>query len=273
MSTFLPLTRTSESTWELPVDLPLCSGLHTLWGGCGLGAAVQAASEATGRDCAMATVQYLRPIHPDSTLVLTVDAGRAGRSVTQARVTGTVDGQVVLAGSAALGGIGETDLQFVRPPEDVPPPQDCVERTMPLRVEVAGTILARLEQRWAQAPRPVRTDAVPGSGRTRVWIRLREEFPVDAGALAVLADLAPSAVSEATGERAGGVSLDNTIRYARAGAVAAGGWVLLDLTVEAVVSDIAQISGRVFDESGTLLAVAQQSALVRRRPEPRQPRP
>lgn len=269
MSGFLPLQRTGESTWELPVALDLCSGLRTLWGGAGLGAALLAAQEATGRPCAMATVQYLRPIHPDEVLSLTVDAGRAGRSVTQARVVGRVDGEVSLVGAAALGGTGTTDLQFVRAPEDVPPPQECVERTMPLRVDPSGTVLARFEQRWAQAPRELRTDGVPGSGRTRVWIRLHDACDVGPAELAVLADLAPSAVSEAVGEMAGGVSLDNTIRLARRGSVAPGGWVLLDLTVDAVVSDVAQLTARVFDEAGVLLAVAQQSALVRRRAEPR----
>lgn len=264
----LPLDRVDDRTWDLPVTLGLCSGLRSLWGGCGLGAAVLVAEQASGRTCRWATVQYLRPIHPGQVLRLSV-AARDGRTLSQAQVSGAVDGAPVLAGLAALGGAGDNDLQFVRPPDDVPPPEDCAPRSMPLRVDPAGTFLARFEQRWAQAPRALREDGVRGTGRTRVWVRLTEPFPVDRPALAVLADLAPSAISEALGEHAGGVSLDNTVRYGRGGQVEPGGWVLIDLTVEAVVADVAQLSARLFDPAGTLLAVAEQSAVVRRRAEPR----
>jgi hypothetical protein len=106
----------------------------------------------------------------------------------------------------------------------------------------------------------------------------------------VLADLAPSAIAEAVGVIAGGVSLDNTIRIARqwidtgegtaAGTDGAtvgptdgatvgstdGGWILLDVTVESVIGDVAQLSARVFDPAGRLLAVAGQSAILRRFP-------
>lgn len=268
----LPLSRVDDDAWELPVTLDLCSGLRVLWGGCGLGASVQALEELTGRRCAWATVQYLQPIHPGAVLRLGV-ASHDGRSVSQAQVTGTVDGRPVLAGLAALGGRGALDLQHVASPEDVPPPQDCAPRTMPLRVDPTGTFLARFEQRWAQAPRPLREDGVPGTGRTRVWVRMRESVPTTAATVAMLADLAPSAISEATGEHAGGVSLDNTVRYARRPEGTDDGWLLLDLTVEAVVADVAQLRGRVFDTRGVLLAVAEQSAVVRRRAAPRTPPP
>lgn len=264
----LPLVDTGGGTFALPVTLALCSGLRSLWGGVGLGAAVEAAEAVTGRACAWATVQYLRPIHPDQVLHLAVTS-RDGRSLSQAQVHGTVDGVHVLAGLAALGGLGTLDAQFVRPPDDVPPPDDCAPRTMPLRVDPTGTFLAAFEQRWAQAPRALREDGVLGTGRTRVWVRMRSGEPTTRAVLAMLADLAPSAISEATGEHAGGVSLDNTVRYARAVTPDDDGWLLLDLTVEAVVADVAQLTGRVFDRSGTLLAVAEQSAVVRRRAEPR----
>lgn len=269
MTELLPLEAVAENTWRLAVGPELCSGLHTLWGGCGLGVAVETAERASGRPCSWATVQYVRPILPGAELTLAVDVGQPGRSITQAQVRGQVDGQLCLLALGALGGRGDLDAQFVRPPEDVPPPQACEPRRMPLRIDSRGTILERFEQRWAQAPRPLREDGVPGTGRTRVWVRLCEPLPTTRSALAVLADVAPSAISEALGLMAGGVSLDNTVRYARVGAVPPGGWVLVDLTVEAVVADVAQISGRLFDEAGTLLAVAGQSAAVRRRAVPR----
>ena len=270
-SEFLPLRATGGTSYELPVGLPLCSGLRTLWGGCGLAAVVEVMQQVTDRPCAWAAVQYLRPIHPGQVLALDVELGVQGRRITQAQVSGRVAGQLVLVGHGSLGGAGETDEQFVSAPPEVPSPEQSVERSMPLRVDPSGTILARLEQRWAQAPYPLREDGAIGSGRTLVWMRLRDAGETTRGTLAVLADLAPSAVSEALGVMAGGVSLDNTIRYARTGSVAPGGWVLLEVSVEAVVADIAQLAVRVFDEQGTLLAVGGQSAVVRRVATPRTP--
>jgi acyl-CoA thioesterase-2 len=262
----LSLTPAGPGAWDLPITLELCSGRGALWGGCGLGAAVQAAEQTTGRPCRWASVQYLRPILPGQLVRLEVSS-RDGRTLSQAQLTGTVDGVQVLAGLAALGGVGARDDQFVRAPDDVPPPEDCEPRPLPAGVDPAGTFLAQFEQRWAQAPRPQRTDGVRGTGRTRLWLRMHEPAPLDRVALAMLADLAPSALSEALGERARGVSLDNTVRYAREPDPHEG-WVLLDLTVEAVVADVAQITGRLFDTDGALLAVAEQSAVVRPRPAP-----
>ena len=262
---FLGLTGDGTG-WAMPVTRSLASGIGTLWGGCGLAAAVEAMEAATGRRCAWAAVQYLRPIRPGADLELQVGVGRAGRAVTQAQVTGTQGGDTVLAGLGSLGGSGEVDLQLVSPPEDVPPPEECAPRTMPLPLDFSGTLLSRFEQRWAQAPRTPRTDGRPGTGRTRLWVRMLEPVETSAATLAVIADIAPSAISEALGVTAGGVSLDNTIRLARVGATAPGDWVLLDLTVEAVVADVAQLHGRLFDRTGRLLAVAGQSAVVRRWP-------
>ncbi len=261
---FLQLEGAGDDRWTLDVPLGLCSGLHTLWGGVGLAAAVVAMERSAGRPCAWSAVQYVRPIRVGASLQIAVERGSRGRRLSQLQVTGRVDGEVAIAGQGSLGGAGELDLQFVRPPDDVPPPEDCAPRTMPVGLDFSGTLLERLEQRWAQAPRPVRRDGVPGSGRTRVWARLREPVETTRGMLAVLADFAPSAISEAIGEQAGGVSLDNTIRYARATPLDPGAWLLVDLTVEAVVHDVAQVSARLFAVDGTLLAVAGQSAAVRR---------
>jgi acyl-CoA thioesterase len=130
------------------------------------------------------------------------------------------------------------------------------------------------EQRWASPPRSTPFDGTPGVGRTRLWLRFEQPIRPEertGAALAVLADLAPSAIAEAVGLIAGGVSLDNTIRIARqwidsGGEGTDGGWILLDVTVESVIGDVAQLSARVFDPAGRLLAVAGQSAILRRFP-------
>ena len=294
--------------WRLQVTEEICNAGGTLWGGVGLGAAMEAIEHETGRSTVWAAVQYIRPIHPGARLDLTVDVVRAGRQLTQAQVSGLSGGELAFSCLASLGPRARTPgeqpegassepwrhgLQFVRIPDDVSPPDQCPIRKIPLEMGTRRKLPDYFEQRWASPPRATPFDGTPGLGRTRLWLRFEQPIRPEertGAALAVLADLAPSAIAEAVGLIAGGVSLDNTIRIARqwidTGDVVAGsgdgltvgssdgltvgstdgGWILLDVTVESVIGDVAQLSARVFDPAGRLLAVAGQSAILRRFP-------
>lgn len=316
--------------YRLQVTEEICNAGGTLWGGVGLGAAMEAIERQTGRSTVWAAVQYIRPIHPGARLDLTVDVVRTGRQLTQAQVRGLTGQGLALSCLASLGprarALGEQPegasaepwrhgLQFVRIPDDVSPPDRCPVRKVPAEMGTRRKLPDYFEQRWASPPRATPFDGTPGTGRTRLWLRFEQPIqPAErtGAALAVLADLAPSAIAEAVGLIAGGVSLDNTIRIARQwidagkgdssaigtvgpaedGAVGPaedgtvgpaedgtvgpadgdtvglsdGGWILLDVTVESVIGDVAQLSARVFDPAGRLLAVAGQSAILRRFP-------
>lgn len=255
-------------SWQLPLTDGLLNSAGTLWGGVGLSAFVAAAELVVERRCVWATVQYLAPIRAGSRLQMDIELGGQGIALTQASGRGTVDGQLVLLAIGTFGGDGPHDLQFSQAPE-IAPPHECPLRTMP--APWGGGILRQIEQRTPPGmalPDPL---GQPGSGRTMLWMRLRHgatdsrrDVTLDVGALAVLADLAPSGISEAIGRPTFGTSLDNSIRAARLPDAQASGWVLMDITVEAVVGRVAQISARMYDEGGRLLAVAGQSARLRR---------
>ena len=250
--------------WRMPLTDDLLNSAGTLWGGVGLSAFVAAAELAVERRCVWATVQYLAPIRSGGELQMDIDLGGQGIALTQASGRGTVDGHLVLLAIGTFGGDGPHDLQFSAAPE-IAPPLECPLRTMP--APWGGGMLRQIEQRTPPGmalPDPL---GRPGSGRTMLWMRLRHEggdVAHDVGALAVLADLAPSGISEAIGRPTFGTSLDNSIRAARRPDPDASGWVLMDITVEAVVGRVAQISARMYDEGGRLLAVAGQSARLRR---------
>jgi acyl-CoA thioesterase len=254
--------------WRMPLTDDLLNSAGTLWGGVGLSAFVAAAELAVERRCVWATVQYLAPIRSGGELQMDIDLGGQGIALTQASGRGTVDGQLVLLAIGTFGGDGPHDLQFSAAPE-IAPPLECPLRSMP--APWGGGILRHIEQRTPPGmamPDPL---GQPGSGRTMLWMRLRHggseagrDVAHDVGALAVLADLAPSGISEAIGRPTFGTSLDNSIRAARLPDPDASGWVLMDITVEAVVGRVAQISARMYDEGGRLLAVAGQSARLRR---------
>ena len=73
------------------------------------------------------------------------------------------------------------------------------------------------------------------------------------------------ALASPLGERAGGNSLDNTIRVARRVPTE---WLLLDVRIHAVAHGFGHGLVHMWAEDGSLLATASQSAIVRRWKEP-----
>ena len=69
-----------------------------------------------------------------------------------------------------------------------------------------------------------------GSGNASLWVRLPELFDASAAALAIIGDFVPFGIGQALGQRAGGNSLDNTLRVARRVPTE---WVLADVRVHA----------------------------------------
>ena len=214
----------SPLRWQMPVTDRLLNSAGTLWGGVGLSAFVAAGELATDRRCVWATVQYLTPIRSGAELHMEIDIASQGIALTQASGRGTVDGQPALLAVGTFGGDGPNDLQFSEKPE-MPPPDECIERRMP--PPWGGGMLEQIDQRTLPGMALPHPDGHPGSGRTMLWMRLRQGVRSrHVGALAILADLAPSGISEAIGSPTFGTSLDNSIRAARLPDAQASGWVL-----------------------------------------------
>ena len=71
----------------------------------------------------------------------------------------------------------------------------------------------------------------------------------------------PFGIGQALGERAGGNSLDNTLRVAYRDLTE---WLLLDVRVHAVVDGFGHGLVHLWSQDGTLVGTASQSAIVRR---------
>ena len=89
--------------WYFPVTDGICSGLGTLFGGCGLGAAIDVLEQTTGRPVVWACAQYLNFTKPPSVVDLDVHILAEGRTTTQARVTGQVGDTPIFSVNASLG--------------------------------------------------------------------------------------------------------------------------------------------------------------------------
>jgi acyl-CoA thioesterase-2 len=248
----------ARNRWSMEVVRGLTSGTGALFGGVGLGACIEVMEELTGRPCIWATAQYLSFARPPATLELDVTEVVRGHQISQARVIAHVGDTEILT---VLGALGQRPLPLegqwaVRP--DVPPPLECPPRPMMNRHE--GTIASRLDAKLASGRAPSEFPGPPGSGNAALWIRLPELLDMSAAALAIIGDFVPFGIGQALGKRAGGNSLDNTLRVAHRVPTE---WVLADVRVHAVADGFGHGLVHLWAEDGTLLGTASQSAIVR----------
>lgn len=258
--TFFGLERVAGTTtrWRMEVKRGLISGTGALFGGVGLGACIEVMEELTGRPCIWATAQYLSFARPPAVLELDVLEVVRGHQISQARVIAHVGDTEILT---VLGALGQRPLALegqwaVRP--DVPGPLDCPPRPMMNHHE--GTIASRLDTKLANGRAPWEFPGPEGSGNAALWIRLPELLEMSAAALAIIGDFVPFGIGQALGQRAGGNSLDNTLRVAHRVPTE---WVLADVRVHAVADGFGHGLVHLWAEGGTLLGTASQSAIVR----------
>ncbi len=243
----------------MEITTRLCTHGNFLFGGCGLGAAISALEQTSGRQVVWATSQYLNFARSGEVMDVDVTISVAGHQITQGRVICHVGNREILTVNAALGDRPfPHDGQWQAMP-DVPPPDRCLPREH--RIDAGDTIGSRIEERFAKGRRIEELDGTLGDGRTLMWAKIPEVIEgVDATALAVLGDFVPMGVGQALGIQGGGNSLDNTLRVAR---LVPTEWVLLDIQVQAAHHGFGHGMVHMFAEDGTLLATASQSCIIR----------
>src|SRR5438270_2445737 len=146
---YMGLESTNDSRrWRLPVVKEISSGMGALFGGVGLGAAVEAMERHTGRPLVWATAQYLSFTRPPSVLDIEVVDAAVGHKTSQVRATGHVGDFEILTVNAAMG---KRDFpgegQWAEMP-DVQPPDDCPSSVTDARME--GRLAYRMEMRIAK---------------------------------------------------------------------------------------------------------------------------
>ncbi len=257
--TFFGLERNgSTGRWRMPVVRGLISGTGALFGGCGLGACIEVAEQLTGRPIVWATAQYLSYARPPAVLELDALEVVRGHQVSQVRVIAHVGEQEILTVLAAAGQRPHPlSGQWARRPA-VAGPQRCPPRELQQRHE--GTISDRLEMRVALGRNADELPGPPGDGTSALWVRMPGLAEMSAAGLAIIGDFVPFGISQALGHRAGGNSLDNTLRVARR---VPTDWVLADIRVHAVNEGFAHGLVHLWAEDGSLLGTASQSTIVR----------
>lgn len=255
---FFGLEQLDVTRWRMPVVRSLISGTGALFGGAGLGAGIEVAEAATGRTVTWATAQYLNYAPEGSTLDLEVHEVVRGNQISQVRVLCAVDGREIIT---VIGAFGERPVplegQWAARPQ-CPPPEQCEPR--PMTDHHVGTISSRMDMRLAAARPMSDLPGPPGTGNSALWVRFPGLSELRASGLAIIGDFVPFGIGQALGARAGGNSLDNTLRVAR---LVPTEWVLADVRIHAVQHGFGHGLVHLWADDGTLLGTASQSTMVR----------
>lgn len=260
---FLGITRTGDDEWRLRVTERLITPGKFLFGGCGLAAGVVALEERSGRPAIWSTAQYLSFAPLGAEVVITTTMAATGMRITQARASASIDGTEILTVNAALGSGSMAGANAWETMPDVPPPDECPERR--ISRDFGESIFAHIDTRVAFGRSFDDLDGTPGSAHSALWARVPGHLDPSAATLAIFGDYVSSGTSQPMGVRLMGRSLDNTIRVAT---LEPTEWVLCDIYMQALSSGIAQGTGFLFSERGTLLATASQSVHVHQWREP-----
>ena len=108
--------------------------------------------------------------------------------------------------------------------------------------------------RIAEDPRGV------SDGTMRFWIRTPDSHGVTSLFVVLVADYIPEATHFNIGRRAGAISLDNVVRIV---CLEPTEWMLCETQLLGIQSGLVHGRMHLFAQSGTLMAVAGQSAVVR----------
>lgn len=257
--TFLGMEPVGDNLhWRMHVAPQLTTPGNFLFGGCGLGAALVALEEASGRPTVWATGQYLSYAPTHSLVEWEITLAVVGSRVTQGRAVGMVGDQEILTVNAALGRQQlEAGGTWVEMPV-VPPPLDCPERGMPSFF--ADSVLSRVEQRQARGRSLSQMDGSPGDPHSAFWARVPGHLEPSPATLAVIGDWLSGGASQPLGIPTMGRSLDNTLRVVR---MVPTEWILCDIQMHALAHGFGHGLAHLWAEDGTLLATASQSISLR----------
>jgi acyl-CoA thioesterase II len=243
--------------WRMPVTDDICGGRGNLYGGCGLAGVIEASEGAVGKPTAWATCQFVGGAKPPEVIDFHVEVLATGYYMSQVRVTGLVDGTLLLTGLAALGRRASIAEGTWEQMPDVPPPDQCPPRRL-ANEDRRGGLRPRIDERTAT----LGADgfmAANGNGSSALWATMPGGVPALASALAIVGDDVSAGVAAAVLNDVRARSIDNTIRVV---SPLACDWVLADIKIHAVTEGLGHGRVNLWTPDGHLLAVTEQSGLV-----------
>lgn len=252
-----------DTHFRLPVTRDLSTPFDFLYGGSGIAASIEAAELVTGRPLMWITTQFLTNTTPGTVVDFDVETPVAGRATSQVQVNASVDGGLMLSSLCAHTSRPDIDRQsFVTMPA-VAPPGECPEMVEPFAsvTDRPRSFFDSLERRVAAGTFAFTADQQPQAGPIAMWSRVTGQSLRTAASLAFIADIVPLGICVALGRPLGGTSLDNSLRVVQTGVDTE--WALLEIIPESFQHSIGHGTVRIWAETGELLAIAQQTCIIR----------
>ncbi|MFK8026157.1 MAG: acyl-CoA thioesterase [Ilumatobacter sp.] len=247
-------------SFELEATDDLCTPFGFMYGGTGIAASVEASERATGRPLQWITTQFAGSPSPGDRVRFEVDVAVTGRASSQTRITGMVGNEVVLASLAAHNVRPAGDETSFGAPPEVPDPDDCPDVVELFERPVAGSFFDHFERRVASGAVGHAATGFPQQAPLVLWCRMTSGSIDSAAVQAFVADLGPMAVCAALGVAPGGTSLDNTVRVVDTRPTE---WVKVEIVADGFSRSVGHSTARLWSSDGRLLAIAQQSAIIR----------
>jgi len=191
---------------------------------------------------------------PEGELTVKAEILREGRAVVQTRADVLAGDQVCFAASAAFGDdrpgvFVQGDKATSMPARDSVPPMRPSDRPLP-------KFLENFDIRWTGG-------GVPMSGskdmKTSMWVRNHsnlDAFPI--AKIVSIADMPPPVVLSHYDKLVRASTMSWAIEFVVPPEQVEGDWFYLDYGLDAAASGYSQQSGRIFDETGALVALSRQ---------------
>ena len=206
-----------------------------------------------------ATCHFMRP-GEDGPAELAVDVVRVGRTVSTATATLSQSGRERIRILATFGDLSAQDgpSHLTLTPPDLPRPEDCVPARSSLPSRLRLPITEPVDIRFAPGG-SVWGDAEPsGDASAAAWFRLRDGTPPDPFVAVLAVDAFIPAIQE-LGVRQWCPTLELTVHLR--GRPAAG-WLRVVRRTRALLGGHFEEDSEVWDDEGTLVAMARQLARV-----------
>lgn len=245
--------------WRMTVGPTNITPGGSMQGGVGLGVAVDALEETTGRQAIWSTGQYLAYANPPGVVDIKLSLDVVGHNVTQASATVSMGDTLIFRAMVALGSrdfsVSGTPLK----PPNAKPREESRFDTMS-RPE-APSMFDKMVMHVAQGRSREELDGKPGVGQSIFYVRIADgPRLVRASDVAAVGDMMPMCYFDAFGVHINGNSIDNTVRF---GGRVVTEWILLDCHALDLQRGFAHGLGHMWADDGTYLGTASQSTIMR----------
>ncbi|MFZ0015164.1 MAG: thioesterase family protein [Acidimicrobiia bacterium] len=219
--------------------------------------------ESEDRSLISATGSFLNPATPGP-VSIEVEVLKRGRSLSTLRATMRRDDTVLVYVTAAYSSpdrpVSDVTLSLGDPP-DLPDPDDCIIAEPATDAPIPPPFTGKVEMRISPDDAAVFMSADGNQPRSRGWLRLRDGEQLDANAVVLATDAFAPAIFSSNLAVGWTPTVDLTVQVRDPHPT---GWLACQFTTRFVSSGMLQEDGEIWDQSGNLVALSRQLALVPR---------